>query len=345
MKRSLTTIYNSLHLIKHVQKHTWKPSLLETHNVLEPPEKTKDPSLAFYKWGYQPLPTQTVLDEENPQFRVRPAEFKLPNRYGRLSRRMWRQRMAQLQNSRNSPHLEKLSRNRKLYVDLDQTELEWKKEYGLFDLHKLARFYGITQDAFNGDDIVVKTWLDIAFNDEKIHRGNVVQPAQLLSPPDNISYNGDDDKLYSLILTNLDGHPLESDKELVHWMVGNISGNGVANGDTLVDYLPPVPWKGTGSHRLLFVLYEQERKITYGSNKKSIVDRTFSLHEFASSNQLLPVGISWYQLAWDESVTDTCQTILDLRGEPTFDWEEYIEPKKESRILKTKLSELRYRNM
>ena len=52
-------------------------------------------------------------DEPDHQFSVHSPEFKLPKRRGRLSRRSWRQKIAELQEARNNPELEKLSRERK----------------------------------------------------------------------------------------------------------------------------------------------------------------------------------------------------------------------------------------
>jgi len=53
------------------------------------------------------------LDEANPQFAIRSPEFKLPNPKGRLSRSVWRQRIAEVQTARKDAELEKLARNRK----------------------------------------------------------------------------------------------------------------------------------------------------------------------------------------------------------------------------------------
>jgi len=36
---------------------------------------------------------------------------------------------------------------------------------------------------------------------------------------------------------------------------------------------------------------------------------------------------------------------LDLSSEPVFDWEEYIEPKEEQKMLIKRLGEMQYRNM
>jgi len=44
---------------------------------------------------------------------------------------------------------------------------------------------------------------------------------------------------------------------------GNIPGNDVGRGETLVDYIQPFPVRGTGAHRFVFVLFEQNKQIDY----------------------------------------------------------------------------------
>ena len=67
-----------------------------------------------------------------------------------------------------------------VYVNLDVIQEEWRREFGLLDLNKVSSFYGINRDIFNGEDFIVKTWLDVTFNDISIHRGNFVQPNQVI---------------------------------------------------------------------------------------------------------------------------------------------------------------------
>ena len=67
-----------------------------------------------------------------------------------------------------------------VYVDLDVIREEWRKEFGSLDVNKVSSFYGINRDVFNGEDFIVKTWLDVMFNDIRIHRGNFVQPNQVI---------------------------------------------------------------------------------------------------------------------------------------------------------------------
>lgn len=59
----------------------------------------------------------------------------------------------------------------------------------------------------------------------------------------------------------------EADKEYVHWFVANIPGKQIEKGDTLVEYLQPFPPKGTGFHRYVFVLYQQNGLVKYDTVK------------------------------------------------------------------------------
>ena len=311
--------------------------------------ETKEWAHKYYKWNYKRLPTQTSLDVENPQFSIRPPEFKLPKKRGRLSRKVWRQRITEVSAARQDPDLEKLARNRQLMVSIDDIEEEWRNEFGLIDINNLTKFYGINRDLFNNNDVTAETWLDISFDKLKIHRGNMIEPKELRCIPSDVNYTYNNDSLTTLVLSNLDGHPLDSSKEILHWLVCNIPDSMFSKGSTLMEYLPPFPWKGSGFHRLVFTLYKHSNPV--GINNDIIGDpntlhgRTFSSWDFSSSLNMAPIGFAWCQVQWDESVTSTCSLLEDLNGEPVFDLEEYIEPKEELSLLKIQASELKYRNM
>jgi len=44
---------------------------------------------------------------------------------------------------------------------------------------------------------------------------------------------------------------------------GNIPGGDVSRGEKLLDYIQPFPVRGTGAHRFVFVLFEQNKVIDY----------------------------------------------------------------------------------
>jgi len=311
-------------------------------------QKYKEWTPSFYKWKYKPLPKQTSLDTKNPLFAIRPPDFKMPSRNEPLSRKRWRQMVAEVSTARQDPELEKLARNRQLKISIDEVEENWREEYGLSDVSKLSNFYGINRDVFNNKDIKVSTFLDISFDTLKIHRGNMVEPAKLSYLPRDVEYTHNEDYLTTLILTNLDGHPLDSSKEILHWLVCNIPNGKLSEGYTAMDYLPPIPWKGTGYHRHVFVLYKHINPIVINDvigDANTLGGRTFSSWDFTSSLNMAPVGMAWCQVQWDESVSSSCSLLKDIVEEPIFDLEEYIEPKKELEILQSQLRDLQYRDM
>merc|ERR1712224_314483 len=102
---------------------------------------TKEWAHKWYRWGYEQFPAQTAETIENPLFAIRPPEFRLPKRRMSLSRKLLRQRMAEVSAARSNGSLEKLSRDRQLFVDINEVEEEWKTEFGLADINNLANFY------------------------------------------------------------------------------------------------------------------------------------------------------------------------------------------------------------
>jgi len=310
-------------------------------------QKNKEWSHSWYKWNYERLPTQTSLDVQNPQFAIRAPEFKLPKRRTGLTRKNWRRRVAEVSDARQNPTLEKLARNRQLMISVDDVEQDWQEEYGFDDINNLSRFYGINRDLFNNKDVNIETWLGISFGNTNIHRGNIVSPTELLFPPTILNYQGIEDHFTTLVLSNLDGHPLDSSKEILHWVVANIPDDDVSQGDTIVEYLPPTPWKGTGFHRFVFTLYKHESTFNYSNivDTNTLGSRTLSSCDISSTLDMTPVGLAWCQSEWDSSVANTCSYLVDISGEPIFDFEDYIEPKEEFKQLKIQASELKFRNM
>lgn len=49
---------------------------------------------------------------------------------------------------------------------------------------------------------------------------------------------------------------------------GNIPGNKIEHGETIVSYIRPFPPKGTGYHRHVFVLYKQDKKMDFSKLKR-----------------------------------------------------------------------------
>lgn len=56
-------------------------------------------------------------------------------------------------------------------------------------------------------------------------------------------------------------------REWHHWLVGNIPGNNVDQGDVLSAYIGSGPPPDTGLHRYVFLVYKQNGKINFDEKR------------------------------------------------------------------------------
>lgn len=102
------------------------------------------------------------------------------------------------------------------------------------------------------------TFIEVTYGEEKIVLGNIIN-ASLMKDMPKLSWKTENDTLYNIVMLNLDAptkaDPFESD--FVHWLVGNIPGNDILKGDTLVEYIGAFPIKDAGTQNFMFILNEQ----------------------------------------------------------------------------------------
>ena len=85
----------------------------------------------------------------------------------------------------------------------------------------------------------------------------MIKPKEATTEP-YVHYKcSENDSLWTLLLTNPDGHFTDNSSEYLHWMVSNIKGNDLSTGQVIAPYLQPFPAFGTGYHRYVFVLFKQ----------------------------------------------------------------------------------------
>jgi large subunit ribosomal protein L38 len=155
-------------------------------------------------------------------------------------------------------------------------------------------------------------------------RGNKIPPSMAKVEP-YVEFESPEDVLWTLVLTNPDGHLSDQTSEYVHWMIGNIQGNDCSTGEVLMDYMQPIPPKGTGFHRLVFILFEQSQKIDYKKYQKgpchNLEERTFKMANFYKEHEshLVPKGLAFFQSQWDDSVRNAYHNILDM-AEPVYEY-------------------------
>lgn len=235
--------------------------------------------------------------------------------------------------SKTKHQKEKAARSRELKLDMDKVHKEWRTESGPRHICRVAEHYGIFRDMFDGAHFNPVIPLDVWYDyDEEfvtpVKYGNIIPAKEACIPP-NAEYSAEEDSLWTLVMSSPDGNLEQNDRELLHWMVGNIPASKVESGETLCSYLQPFPVKGAGFLRYVLVLYKQQGRLDLSSFQKpadcvSLRERSFSTLEFYQKfeDNLTPAGLAFFQSEWDGSVRNVFHNTLDM-PEPKF---EFIHP-------------------
>eukprot|EP00118_Oscarella_pearsei_P001733 m.8300 g.8300 ORF g.8300 m.8300 type:complete len:289 (+) comp20480_c0_seq2:19-885(+) len=241
-----------------------------------------------------------------------------------VSTALRRERATILRNNRHNPSLEESARTRQLAMPLDDVRRDWISQHWPRHLRDITRHYGIYLHLFGGREFLPDAEMRIEYdNSQRVQAGNHISPANCQQPP-TVQYESAENVNWTLLMTNPDGNLYRWDAEVLHWLVCNIPGNRVADGTVHCPYLPPIPVKGTGFHRVAFILFRQKgvlKNLTQ-SSMKDLPDRTFMTERFLYEHRALlePAGLQFFQAQWDESVSQTFDLKLGIT-EPTYDIE------------------------
>ncbi|KAG2218715.1 hypothetical protein INT45_002423 [Circinella minor] len=132
-----------------------------------------------------------------------------------------------------------------------------------------------------------------------------------------------DKRLYTLLFVDPDSPDVANKtyQQHCHWLITNVplsaTESTVVGGDTVLDYVPPHPQKGTKYHRYTLIAYEQPNN---GSEKVDIkVDKRegFDAKSIAAQHNLQPRGVSFFRQVWDETVTSIYNDVLRI-PEPVY---------------------------
>uniref|UniRef100_A0A914Z8Q2 Large ribosomal subunit protein mL38 n=1 Tax=Panagrolaimus superbus TaxID=310955 RepID=A0A914Z8Q2_9BILA len=232
---------------------------------------------------------------------------------------------------RDEEKLEKLARKKQLEIDLDLLKFDHLKiydHYNIFeDLFMPGVYFNNTQKfgVKYGDTVVVK-------------RGNLLTAADATSEPQIEIESLGSNAYNTVLMLNMDGdgftaeRPNDFDKsQLLHWCIANIS-DGQKNGETIVPYLPPTPYKGTGYHRIAFILFRHKEKIDFSDIQLKgdhLADRVFRLNRFFKQheNEITPSALNFSQIKYDESVDKTLHQIGMKSPRFFYEWNEPLKPK------------------
>ncbi|PSN44482.1 OV-16 antigen [Blattella germanica] len=157
-------------------------------------------------------------------------------------------------------------------------------------------------------DVVPSEILQVTYGNVSVNYGNELTPTQVKDMP-SVTWNAEDGAYYLLCMTDPDAPSRENPEiaQVRHWLVGNIPGNKVDEGETLTAYVGSGPPKDSGLHRYMFLVYKQPGKITFDEpridNRTRATRTNFSIGQFAVKYNLgNPVAFNYYQAQYDEYV-------------------------------------------
>ncbi|XP_055538991.1 39S ribosomal protein L38, mitochondrial [Wyeomyia smithii] len=254
-----------------------------------------------------------------------------------------KERLTHLKAQRANTELEKASRTQTLTIDPNQVKSDWLKTSGPFHVRRVAEHYGIFEHLFGAAYFVPRVNLDITFFNgdtaSPVYYGNVLKPSEASQQPE-VAFDSSFDfratsgspvktssSLWTLVLTNPDGHFTDSSAEYCHWFVANIPNGDLQKGDKVIPYLQPIPPKGTGFHRHVFILYKQEKRLDMSEFKveeqnMDLAARTFKTCDFYRKYQddITPAGLAFFQSDWDKSLIEFYQNVLKMKH-PVFEYD------------------------
>lgn len=99
--------------------------------------------------------------------------------------------------------------------------------------------------------------------DVKVELGKELTPTQVKDQPD-VTWAAEENSLYTLLMVDPDAPSRQkpSYREALHWLVVNVPGNKVTDGQVVAEYIGSGPPEGTGLHRYVFLVFKQAEKIT-----------------------------------------------------------------------------------
>lgn len=109
-----------------------------------------------------------------------------------------------------------------MVVDLDKSNEDWLASVGPQHIKQIAQHYGVFEHLFG--DAYFHPWvpLELFYTqgdlNYPVYYGNVLKPEQACDKPE-LSFPSDPDSLWSLVMTNPDGHLTDNESEYVHWFM------------------------------------------------------------------------------------------------------------------------------
>ncbi|XP_037954968.1 protein D3-like [Teleopsis dalmanni] len=145
-------------------------------------------------------------------------------------------------------------------------------------------------------------FLNVTYEDGVVvNKGAELSIDQLTKEP-KVDWEADEKAYYTLLMTDPDilNRLRGKSREFPHWVVGNIPGNAVDEGDVLRAYVGTGQPRGTGLHRYVFLVYKQPSKLEFDDRRIGRRNRKnrnhFSVQQFAEKYNLgIPLAGNFMQ--------------------------------------------------
>ncbi|GBM89913.1 OV-16 antigen [Araneus ventricosus] len=159
-------------------------------------------------------------------------------------------------------------------------------------------------DKFRSSNIVPKiipttpqSPLLIEFNRKSVTCGNEMTRTETKNPPTVMDFPAEKQKLYTMIMFDPDALTPQNPNlaNFRHWLVENIPGNKVNDGDLVSFYTPPAPPDYSDPHRYIFLIYEQPEKLK--DNFDGVKRTNFDVKKFVQDRGLKgPIAGNFFYL-------------------------------------------------
>ncbi|CAG9767907.1 unnamed protein product [Ceutorhynchus assimilis] len=160
-------------------------------------------------------------------------------------------------------------------------------------------------------DVAPKAKISLIYPGNKEVNFNELTPTVVRPQQPEVKWETDPNKFYTLSNVDPDApsRATPTFREINHWLVVNINGNDLSTGQTLVSYRGSGAPRGTGLHRYIFLVFEQQGEINVTEIQNLANDVTkFSIRKFAQKYNLgNPVAGNFYLAQWDSSVPERKQ--------------------------------------
>lgn len=121
--------------------------------------------------------------------------------------------------------------------------------------------------------------LQVFYKNVKVNNNQYLKPSDASLKP-SVYYPAVSNKLYTLIMHDPDA-PVGN---VVHWTIVNIKGSDIKSGKEIIKYKGPAPPSGSGTHRYIFLVYEQLTEIKNNTIPNIVIPMDKLLSELGLQN-------------------------------------------------------------